>query len=856
MDIQDSEPAAVGTTTRPLPRTVTELRLALVCYGGVSLAIYMHGVVKELHKLVVASRRFDELGPAAANPFAADTDTEHAYFETLRDLARDNHLVSVSIDIVAGTSAGGINGVCLAKVLARNGSQEALKKLWIDEGDLKKLLKAPPIGGWRTRAAIAALSTFTRLGKPVSPLRGDRMSRLLFDAIADMDAPVDDRGTLLLPTTPLELFVTTTDLDGYQLLVASGAGGASQRETDHAQVVQFRSVVGQAPSDDDFGPASTGALAFAARATSSFPGAFPPVSLTSFARELQGRPVDPADVARRFRHRYEAGPSRDAASATPAPAHGPWFVDGGVLDNAPFDLVVQAIGAKRAQNEVVRRLLYIQPDPGVPLDGPASTSGDGSYPGAVASGTPEPGYLAALLKSVAGVKGSHSILRDLLALRDLNVRIAEVGAIAELQMAQVMATIEAAWDAATSEPGGTPTEPTPDAHPLPATAWSIDNPQDVRRLSDSLYASAPQLTGAGFATYCRLKVDVAGQRLADEIANRFVYPPGSSRSSFVRAAIGAWARRHVEWSDPDPSRLMELLGPVDVPYRERRMLFVLAGVNALYPIVDQPRPDGTPGPLRSDLDALKTTAWQLLEDLRAAPREAVSAVPDDLVAFLGGDLTERGTLDSAEEFGVTHDADFTRLFGAYRASLASRLGDGSGPVWQAFVDHTRAWPEDLRRTLASRYLGFPLWDALIFPTVAFAQLPQFSPIATRQLSPLAATALPTPAGGKLKGVSLHHFGGFVDAAWRENDYLWGRLDGAELVLRLLRTAVGAGFVSASADFAAPRSTDVPDDGTATAIGEAGRWLRPALRAVLGDEQDLTRVEALRRDLTDDVARLP
>jgi hypothetical protein len=278
------------------------------------------------------------------------------------------------------------------------------------------------------------------------------------------------------------------------------------------------------------------------------------------------------------------------------------------------------------------------------------------------------------------------------------------------------------------------------------------------------------------------------------------------------------------------------------------MLFVLAGVNALYPLVDQPRPDGAAGPPRADLDVLKTTAWQLLDDLRAAPREAVSAVPDELVAFLGGDLTERGTLDSPEEFGASHDADFTRLFAAYRTSLASRLGDGSGPVWQAFVEHTASWPDDLRRTLAARYLGFPLWDALIFPTVAFAQLPQFSPIATRQLSPLAAMALPTPAAGKLKGVSLHHFGGFVDATWRENDYLWGRLDGAELVLRTLRTAVGAESRSAS--------DSQPDDGSATAIGEAGRWLRQALTAVLGSEQDLTRVEALRRSLADDVARLP
>ena len=33
-----------------------ELRFALVCFGGVSLAIYMHGICKEILKLVRASR--------------------------------------------------------------------------------------------------------------------------------------------------------------------------------------------------------------------------------------------------------------------------------------------------------------------------------------------------------------------------------------------------------------------------------------------------------------------------------------------------------------------------------------------------------------------------------------------------------------------------------------------------------------------------------------------------------------------------------------------------------------------------------------------------------------------------------
>src|SRR6266550_4415943 len=45
-----------------------QLRLALVCYGGVSLAIYMHGVTKELHRLVKGSALLESGDDAAATP--------------------------------------------------------------------------------------------------------------------------------------------------------------------------------------------------------------------------------------------------------------------------------------------------------------------------------------------------------------------------------------------------------------------------------------------------------------------------------------------------------------------------------------------------------------------------------------------------------------------------------------------------------------------------------------------------------------------------------------------------------------------------------------------------------------------
>ncbi len=64
----------------PLDDDVKDLRLALVCYWGVSLAVYMHGVTKEIHKLVVASKAF-EASPDV-NPFAEDR-VEHVYFDAL-----------------------------------------------------------------------------------------------------------------------------------------------------------------------------------------------------------------------------------------------------------------------------------------------------------------------------------------------------------------------------------------------------------------------------------------------------------------------------------------------------------------------------------------------------------------------------------------------------------------------------------------------------------------------------------------------------------------------------------------------------------------------------------------------------
>jgi hypothetical protein len=102
--------------------------------------------------------------------------------------------------------------------------------------------------------------------------------------------------------------------------------------------------------------------------------------------------------------------------------------------------------------------------------------------------------------------------------------------------------------------------------------------------------------------------------------------------------------------------------------------------------------------------------------------------------------------------------------------------------------------------LLSRYVGFPIWDALIFPVVSLARLPQLTPVSVQRFSPLDANCLAAvdhdgnpkdDKSAKLDGIAVRHFGAFFDRDRRENDYLWGRLDGAELIMRLLARQSGA-----------------------------------------------------------------
>ena len=126
-----------------------ELRLALVCYGGASLAVYMHGITKEVLKLVRASAAFHEISsmPERRVKTYADqrlrrtdpTDTEAVYFELLKLIGEELDL-RVVVDIVSGASAGGVNGITLARALAHDLDLESVTRSWLEEGDVEALM--------------------------------------------------------------------------------------------------------------------------------------------------------------------------------------------------------------------------------------------------------------------------------------------------------------------------------------------------------------------------------------------------------------------------------------------------------------------------------------------------------------------------------------------------------------------------------------------------------------------------------------------------------------------------------------------------------------------------------------------
>jgi patatin-related protein len=794
---------------------VKQLRLGLVCYGGSSLCIYMHGITKELHRLVGASAVRAQGGTAAG----ASEAVYQQLLERLQEERADALDLRVVVDVIAGTSAGGINGIFLAKALAGNLSQDSLRQLWFEKGDMdelvvgrRKLLGIPL--SWK----VKLLPMLARKALRRSPLRGDDMSCWLYKALEQMDAGGSGAaaGASLMPQgSPLDLFVTITDFYGYQRLIPI-ARPKFVPDARHRHALSFHY-----PTSDSNQFADNAGLAFAARTTSCFPAVFPPVSLGGFSDAI-GAPL--TQLSSRCFRIYDL--SGAAAADT-------YFVDGGVLDNKPFGWAIDTLIHRRpAETEVDRRLLYIEPDPGHR---------------ARVQGGADPETLPAALGALTTIPRSEPILDDLLEVDAHNERVAEIRDVIETNFRPVARLVEqlVPLDSIVGQP---PSQ-------WPWNKWSRD-------VNDCTTANS----GLGYATYLRLKISKVIDGFAHSICLICNYPDESNHALLVRQAAHAWAGRQglfeglgrEEDGDPcadshdsdrppdqpiEPSEAqLRFLQAFDLGFMRRRLRFVVAAFNWWYRCVDR---EGFPS--REDLDQCKATAWRAISTLDALAQLRITDQDSTDIQEQAKALRQKVRDTFAEQtlreflnaqgaqgelYAAEHAAELDALLAATETFLSQRL-DGFAPALLAeFAQLTHNWKPQRQRDLVVRYLGFPLWDVLIYPIQSLSQVGEHDQIDVIRVSPREANVLTPPRSGKVQGVRQHHFYAFFSRQARENDYLWGRLDAAEQLIRLLIN-----------------STDSNES--------LKHWCKQSFNAILEEEADaLPTIADTVREIRDQVAALP
>src|SRR5262249_21637626 len=165
-------------------------------------------------------------------------DTESIYFELLREIGRKIEL-RIVVDIIAGASAGGINGTMLARALSHALPLGPLRNLWLENADVTVLLSSEAKAGawskWFLKPFIWGAATgmlhirdvevrrkvslFIRSRWFKPPLDGATMARLMYDAVPAMGMPKRPGDSMLPSGHSPDLFVTLTDYHGYPPVV-------------------------------------------------------------------------------------------------------------------------------------------------------------------------------------------------------------------------------------------------------------------------------------------------------------------------------------------------------------------------------------------------------------------------------------------------------------------------------------------------------------------------------------------------------------------------------------------------------------------------------------------------------------
>jgi patatin-related protein len=544
-------------------------------YGGSSLAVYINGVAQELLHLVCATapkepdgltseplRSDDELretegvyrrlGQLAEGESVSDRFPRFAAGDTLGKAGDETApiLTRFVVDIISGTSAGGINGIYLAKALATNRDLASLKQLWVEEGDIGKLIN--------DKESVRDLPGLKVEDPPASLLNGARMYWRLLQAFEGMDpapppTPIPDANEDPVNSPladQLDLFVTTTDLSG--LVLPIELADKVIGEPRHRNVYHFLYATERASGDyrNDFVPTFNPFLAFAARCTSSLPFVFPPMTLDSIDAIVRQFPRfqldDGAKAASERWNRFISDYIQiDADGNAVNDFSKRAFGDGGALDNAPFSYAIDAMFRRRADIRVERKLFYIEPDPKIYAFGQAPDSAPDAITNVLGQGVTLP--------------RTETIREDLMRVLDRNRQTA--------RMRRVL----------------TPLQDDIRAFPNPETTAPVADDTVRASYLDELI---PQY-GVAYGTYQRLRV----AELTDDLARLFCRLAGLNEDSddffAVRYLVRAWRDRHFAHFRPNPPESPQrdpfgaLLLDCDIPFELRRLRHLIAETDAL-----------------------------------------------------------------------------------------------------------------------------------------------------------------------------------------------------------------------------------------------------------------------------------
>ena len=714
----------------------------MVCYGGVSLAVYMHGVTKEIWRVAKASRAFH----ASGDDENSESGVQQVYQRLFEHIEASHQLrLRVLPDVLTGASAGGINAVFLAQAIHSGQSLEPLTDLWLKNADVDRLVDpdarpmwrfakfwALPIASWLLRrpgnmvSESVAPETREEVRRKVShfirgrwfqpPFSGDNFSELLFDALTAMKNG-ETAKPLLPPGHPIDLHVTATDFRGYRELLRLNSPPVVE-ETEHRMPIGFRDTV---PADAGEDLADLLELTMAARATASFPGAFPAMRLDEIDRLAQRREKIWAD-RNSFVRRIMPVHIHDGEAETVS------LVDGSVLVNKPFGSAIEALRGRPAQREVDRRFVYIDPRP----DRFSARREDRAKP---------VGFFEAIFGSISILPREQPI-RDNLEALEHQSRNAE-------RLRRIVGGLRPDVERAVEK--------------LFGMTFFLDRPTPKRLKNWRAKAQQAAAEQAGFAfqSYAQAKFTGIIERLAQlalKAAPQLGLPDAAPIEDAFRAEL---EKRGLETlsapSGGASDAAIAFFRAHDMGFRVRRLRLLARRL---------------------------ARDWELDPDI---DDDALDVAREEIYDILGK-YFERDGLDY---LGAEFPALASNVLadpGAVLDHLAARrlLPETDDLAETSFAEALERMPQNLRRRMLLTYLGFPFYDVATLALLRNEGLAEYDAIKVDRISPDDARSI-REGGTKatLRGIEFYNFGAFFSRAYRENDYLWGRLHGAERMIHLI-----------------------------------------------------------------------